>query len=693
MSSTRPTTARHPAPAPAPVPAPRRSLRLASAVAAALAASALAPAARADQFDWTGLGTTANWTNSFNWSTLTVPGNTGNDDVVFNGDGIARTTSVVNQPFFIDRLVVQDGTVGQVASFTLNAANNGLLTINDSIVNATPALQTFNVPIALADDIVVDNVGFAGDTGGGTMRFNGAVSLNDKFLFADAKAGSVIELNGPVAGSGGIVKRLGGTLVLDGNNDFTGGLEIRDGTVRFASGPNVGSRVNVISFNQTGAGLPTLRRTASGISVSNFQLLNGQGTLFADADWTITGTIGGGGTLAKDGQSPLTLTGQLSYGGGTNIKAGTLILGGSARLPDTTDVNISLGTAGLTYGDNMSDTIRSLNGFGRLTLGGFTRLTVGGGVYGGLVTGPGDLAVNNNGTLTLSNTNNDYTGGTTVQGGSGLALTNPFGNATGTGPVRIEAGGRLAGFGFSGSHVVVDGGTDGNTGFNAIVSPNGPGGDLTGTLTIASLDFDQGPGGEIRIDVDGGQGGTTIDRLVVVGNADLREGSLDLLRRGSNFFPNLGLSPTAIVTVGGTRTGVFASIDGVRVTDTLSLAVTYDGGNVNIRLADAIDTNLDGSRTFADFLALAPAYRTGVDDQTFVTGDLTGDGLTNLDDLTLLSNLYTQTITESQYATLFAASRQEWIDLRTLRGLPIPEPTAAALLGLGGVGLLRRRRR
>ena len=382
---------------------------------------------------WTGFGTTANWSNAANWAGFDAPDPDFPDPITFDGVN-ARTTSVVDRSYTVNSLEFTRGDLGEKDAFTLSAANGAVLTVGNptfsGLSNRTDLTQTLNVPLALRSDVRVYNadVSFQGDSGtvtrvnGGTIRANGSVDLGSHLLIVQPRAASSIEFNGAIVGSGGIINgdaASSGTLVLGGTNDFTGGLQIRNGTVRFSSGPNLGSRVNVVSFDQYGASLPTLRRTASGTTVSAFQIVSGTAVLYADADWTHTGTITGVGLsnagLAKDGQATLTLTNTLAYGGDTAIKAGTLVLGGAARLPDTTNVTINLNAGGLTYGPDMSDTVKSLNGFGKLSLGFGTRLTTGGGVYGGLVTGPGDLAVNNNGTFTLSNTNNDYTGGTTHQ--------------------------------------------------------------------------------------------------------------------------------------------------------------------------------------------------------------------------------------------------------------------------------------
>src|SRR5205807_1801930 len=50
-----------------------------------------------------------------------------------------------------------------------------------------------------------------------------------------------LTINSPISGSGGVVKGAGGTLLLNGNNTFTGGLTIGSGTVQFSSDANLGA--------------------------------------------------------------------------------------------------------------------------------------------------------------------------------------------------------------------------------------------------------------------------------------------------------------------------------------------------------------------------------------------------------------------------------------------------------------------
>lgn len=129
--------------------------------------------------------------------------------------------------------------------------------------------------------------------------------------------------------------------------------------------------------------------------------------------------------LDKAGTGRWTLTGNSTYSGGTTVSNGTLQLGngGTAGMVGGGEIAIS---AGATLATNRSDS--------------FT--------LGNSITGAGALMVANptGGRVTLSSSNNTYSGGTTVSSGT-LVFTNASGTATGSGAVTIAAGATLAGNG------------------------------------------------------------------------------------------------------------------------------------------------------------------------------------------------------------------------------------------------------
>lgn len=119
------------------------------------------------------------------------------------------------------------------------------------------------------------------------------------------------------------------------------------------------------------------------------------------------GVISGDGNLVKSSTGTLTLTGNNTYGGGTQINAGTLAVGNG-------------GTSGSIAGDVTNN--------GKLAFNRGDDIT-----FGGVITGSGSLDKSGNGKLTLT-AENAYAGTTVVNNGT-LALLQE--NAAGTGTISL----------------------------------------------------------------------------------------------------------------------------------------------------------------------------------------------------------------------------------------------------------------
>ncbi|WP_250628070.1 autotransporter domain-containing protein [Pinirhizobacter soli] len=157
---------------------------------------------------------------------------------------------------------------------------------------------------------------------GDAIQLSGSTQANSSqsiFRVGDgtqAGAGYTATINSVLAGSTMLVKTDAGTLVLGGNNTYTGGTTISGGTLQVGNGGATGSIMGDVTDNAT---LAFNRSDNAGYA----------------------GTVSGTGNLVKDGAGSLTLIGQSTYSGGTMVKAGTLIL----------DLGATLGGGDVTVGN------------------------------------------------------------------------------------------------------------------------------------------------------------------------------------------------------------------------------------------------------------------------------------------------------------------------------------------------------
>ncbi|WP_071785453.1 fibronectin-binding autotransporter adhesin ShdA [Salmonella enterica] len=178
-------------------------------------------------------------------------------------------------------------------------------------------------------------------------------------------------LDNNVTGEGQIVKSGSDELIVTGDNNYSGGTTISDGTLIADHADSLG----------TGA-------------VANSGVLQvGEGEL--------ENTLSGSGSLVKTGTGVLTLSGDNTYSGGTTISDGTLIA-------DHAD---SLGTGAIANSGV---------------------LQVGEGELKNTLSGSGSLVKTGTGELTLSGDNNTYSGDTTIADGTLIAANV---NALGSGDI------------------------------------------------------------------------------------------------------------------------------------------------------------------------------------------------------------------------------------------------------------------
>ncbi|WP_227875459.1 autotransporter outer membrane beta-barrel domain-containing protein [Paraburkholderia dokdonensis] len=296
---------------------------------------------------------------------------------------------------------------------------------------------------------------------GATLQANAAnlplaVTDNGRVRFQQDTDGNY---TGSIGGSGEVEKTGTGTLTLapsaPGGNTWSGGTTITQGTLSTASDTALGASSGSLTFNggtlQFGSGFDLAPGRAISITANN-------GTIDTQGfNSTIAQNMTGSGSLTKLGAGILTLNGDNSYTGGTNVNAGVLVVGDGGGDPPA------------------------------LSGGGPVAVAAGATLAGyGSVTG----AVSNNGTISVANALASLAGGAVgnfqingnlvnaglVQlGGSGVgnALTVAGNYAGQNGTIALNT--YLAGDGAASDKLVVSGGAASGTSTLKVTNAGGPG--------------------------------------------------------------------------------------------------------------------------------------------------------------------------------------------------------------------------
>ncbi len=336
-------------------------------------------------------------------------------------------------------------------------------------------------PTATAGSLVLDG-GTLAATAGFILNSNRGINLGVSGGTFDVASGNTLTYNGIVAGAGSLTDTDTGTLVLGGNNAYTGTTTISGGgTLSISADSNLGTAPPILavpgSLTLNGG---TLATTATFTLNSNRGIsLVGLGGIFDVASGNIltySGIIAGGGSLTDSDDGTLVL-------GGTNTYFGTTTISGGGTLGISADHN--LGTAPVSA---TPDSL-TLNGGTLATTAIFTlsinrgiSLGASGGTfdvasgttltYDGIAAGAGAITKTDSGILILGGSNT-YLGGTTVSAGT---LKDGTVNALPTTTILTVS--RTATFDLNGSDQTVGGLADGgvNTG---TVTDSGPAANFT----------------------------------------------------------------------------------------------------------------------------------------------------------------------------------------------------------------------
>ena len=334
-------------------------------------------------------------------------------------------------------------TLSGISTYTLNTILEGGTLLVGSSSSGAPG-DVLSGPIGTGYLDMSDNTTLGVAASGGPITLSNDIILDTMYspVTFDTSNGD-LTLNGYISGYGpGLIKTGGGTLTLNnGSNDFQGGLTVNAGTLLLgASSSFDGSNV---TSGPVGTGTLTMENgttlgVASGadpVTLHNAIVFD-YGLVTVDTtngNLTLLGVIIDGsdssGLLVQGGNS-LSLFGQNTYSGGTEVAGGaTLLLGISSYTPPsqpiayspvgvndlTLDSGATLGVAAAAEGPITLDNNIWLGG-GNATID----TTNGDLIFTGVIheTSPASLTVHGTHSLTLNWSGSDYSGGTSVTGGT-----------------------------------------------------------------------------------------------------------------------------------------------------------------------------------------------------------------------------------------------------------------------------------
>jgi autotransporter-associated beta strand protein len=519
-------------------------------------------------------------------------------------------------------------SAGTAGSPTSGAFGTGMVTLAGAELRSGASTSR---TVANAITISADTT-FATVADEKSLTFTGPVTLSGATRTLNVAIGSTVStekltFSGAIGDGGngyGITKTGNGTLVLSGNNTYSGATTISAGTLQIGAGGTNGS-------------------LSSSTSITNNANL-----VFNRSDsLTVSNAISGTGNLTQAGAGTLVLTGNNTYSGNTTISAGTLQLGHANALGATTSGLVVNGTLDLNGNSITKSTLSGSTGnitsVSAATLT-FNRTNAAIGTYNGTIGGDVALSITNSNTsgsstlLTLGGSNT-YTGNTTIYN-SALAITN--GAALGNSTVIVQKGGQsTADYGgqirLSGGITVSNNMTlagQGYGGYTGALRNNSGNNTYTGTITIAASEtttrISSVGGGTLSLNGTISLGAATYGNLFQHAGGDIRLGgngitgsatSFNVLGGGSNFLitdrANAWAGTTGL-TLGSSGSTSYGRVDlngfdqtissiSAAGTDTAQNIITNRSGTLATLTVNSSSTNSTFAGTLSGNLALTKA--------------------------------------------------------------------------------------
>ena len=447
-------------------------------------------------------------------------------------------------------------TAGRTSSLGIDV--NGNLNVTNGTIAQSSANSTMTVNGNLSLTAATINYS-AGDTialvGGGAMSQGGGDSID---LLSTIGTGTYTLFTGSsvpanpasyLTMTGNVSNRQTYAFNTSGNTAVTLTVTGAPGNLRWVGGSNStwdtdGSQnwfnlsTNAADFFFTGDNVTfnDTPGTATAVNISGTVQPGSVTVSNTNANYTFGGggSIGGVGSLTKNGPGSLTVNTGNSYIAGTFLNAGLLNLGNASALGNG-PLTISGGSLDNTSGlpitlngspvnVNSSFTFVGTNpintGTGAVTLGAAPAVNVSGGTLtvGGSISGPYGLTMTGSGMMVLGAPNN-YTGDTSIaQGTLQFGATGAIPTGAGTGNVVFTNAGASAVLDLNGNNATVNGLSQPNTSTTNMVVNNGS--SVLATLSVGNNNNTSTFAG-VLADNNNGNGGTLALTKLGTGSADL----------------------------------------------------------------------------------------------------------------------------------------------------------------------------
>ena len=454
-----------------------------------------------------------------------------------------------------------------------------------------------------------------------------------------------------------IVSTGGGKLLLD-NGTNPAAIRVGSGT-----GHTIGTTIDLLSPTTIELSSPASALTISGV---------------IDTPTACTLTINGPDAASPDSVAPniaalhaagVILTAANTYGN-TNISAGKLQVGNGG----TTG---SLGTGAVldngTLAFNRADALSVANA----------------------ITGTGGVQQAGAGVTTITSAAN-YSGPTAITGGQltfGGGVAHSIAGVTGTGVLAVAAGTTLTsdGVNMPAGALVINGLQTIRSSSGAAYAAADPTAPLTGTSKVAALTFTSNTVGQLDL---------KNNALIIEATPATLAGTLATVSNEVNpanvggSFPNITSSSVAAAPANyALVVAANSDINAYRTANSLPPSTSFGGlavDNNSVIVTEALqgDANLDG---FVDLSDLTIWYNNvGIGANSVAAGDLNNDGHVDLSDLTLWYNHVGNNTGGNP--TPATTSMDPGLSAGSSSGA-VPEPASLAVLALGAVGLLTRKRK